>query len=222
MTEPALLLMDDSASGQERRVGRVLQFFGIPSRNLAAAEVPFASAADGLTPEKPRILCSTEVFLRVIEAWEQNPACKQWWTQSVHSAFIYSNGDSNALQRLARVLSGNDRAVVGGTAPGAGDFVVSDRLKGFCGVMSGVRVNVSNASSGGRFVLNVANPGTTNIISSGNGATFLQIDYEGVPVFISTSKEIIDLNCSSRPLYQMGLQGDLLECPGNERLFGDR
>jgi hypothetical protein len=59
--------------------------------------------------------------------------------------------------------------------------------------MSGVRVNVSKASSGGRFVLNVANPGSTNIISSGNGATFLQIDYEGVPVFISTSKEIIDL-----------------------------
>ena len=193
MEDAALILTEDKASRETRRVGAMLQFFGVPSRTLPAAQFTAADRHTGSTSAKLRILSSAEAFLQVIEHWKRNPQRSDWWTECVHSAFIYSNGDSNALQSLARVLSGNDRAVVGGMVPGAGDFVVSDRLKGFCGVMSGVRVNVSNASSGGRFVLNVANPGTTNIISSGNGATFLQIDYEGVPVFISTSKEIIDL-----------------------------
>jgi hypothetical protein len=171
----------------------VLQFFGVPSRTLPAAQFMVADRHTGSTSGKLRILSSAEAFLQLIEHWKRNPQRSDWWTECVHSAFIYSNGDSNALQSLARVLSGKDRTVVGGTSTGAGDFVVSDRLKGFCGVMSGVRVNVSKASSGGSFVLNVANPGATNIISLRNGATFLQIEYKGAAVFISTSKEIIDL-----------------------------
>jgi hypothetical protein len=193
MEDAALILTEDKASRQTRRVGAVLQFFGVPSRTLTAAQFMVADGHTGSTSGKLRILSSAEAFLQLIEHWKRNPQRSDWWTECVHSAFIYSNGDSNALQSLARVLSGKDRTVVGGTSIGAGDFVVSDHLKGFCGVMSGVRVNVSKASSGGSFVLNVANPVATNIICLGNGATFLQIEYKGAAVFISTSKEIIDL-----------------------------
>jgi hypothetical protein len=171
----------------------MLQFFGVPARTLPAAQFMVADRHTGSTSGKLRILSSAEAFLQLIEHWKRNPQRSDWWTECAHSAFIYSNGDSNALQSLARVLSGKDRTVVGRTSTGADDFVVSDRLKGFCGVMSGVRVNVSKASSGGNFVLNMTNPGAINIISSSNGATFLQIEYKGVPIFISTSKEIIDL-----------------------------
>jgi len=194
MTEPALLLTGDSTSEQERRVGRVLQFFGIPSRNLAAAEVPFASAADGLTPEKPRILCSTEVFLRVIEALEQNPACKQWWTQSVHSAFVYQGGSQDSLQRLARILTGDDKAVLHAIDASAGDFVVSDELTDFCQVMAGVRVTANKANTNGKFVLSTATRNVVNIISFGDSATLLKFEHKGVPVSLSTSREIIDLD----------------------------
>ena len=194
MTEPALLLTGDSTSEQERRIGRVLQFFGIPSRNLAAAEVPFASAADGLTPEKPRILCSTEVFLRVIEAWEQNPACKQWWTQSVHSAFVYQGGSQDSLQRLARILTGDDKAVLHAIDASAGDFVVSDELTDFCQVMAGLRVTANKANTNGKFVLSTATRSVVNIISFGDSATLLKFEHKGVPVSLSTSRDIIDLD----------------------------
>ena len=193
MGNTALILTEHKAARQTRCVGEVLQFFGVPSRSLSAVQFMAADRHTGSSSGKLRILSSAEVLLQVIEHWKRKSQRNDWWTECVHSAFIYSNVDSDALQRLAKVLSGNDRTVVGGTASDPGDFVVSDRLKGFCGVMSGVRVNVSKASSGASLVLNVANPGAINIISSGNGATFLQIEYKGVPVFISTSKEIIDL-----------------------------
>jgi hypothetical protein len=193
MGDAALILTEDKASRQTECVGSVLRFFGVPSRTMPAVQFMVANHHGGSTSGKLRILSSAEAFLQLIEHWKRKPQCSDWWMECVHSAFIYSNGDSNALQRLARVLSGNDRTVVDGTAPGAGDFVVSDCLKGFCGVMSGVRVNVSKATSGSSFVLNLADPGATNIISLGDGATFLQIDYKGAAVFISTSKEVIDL-----------------------------
>jgi hypothetical protein len=194
MTEPALLLMDGSGSGQERRVGRVLQFFGVSSRNVPAAEVAFANPAGGLTSRKPRVLCSAEVFLRVIESWEQRPACKQWWTQSVHSAFIYQGGNQDSLQRLARILTGDDKAVLHAIDTSAGDFVVSHELTDFCELMASIRVAANKTNTKGNFVLRTAKRNVVNIISVGDDAAFLKFEHKGVPVFLSTSREIIDLD----------------------------
>ncbi len=42
-------------------------------------------------------------------------------------------------------------------------------------------------------VLNTSNGNAINIISLGHGAVFLKFEYKGVPVFLSTSRKIIDL-----------------------------
>ena len=194
MTEPALLLMDGSGSGQERRVGRVLQFFGVSSRNVLAAEVAFANPAGGLTSRKPRVLCSAEVFLRGIESWGQKPAWKQWWTQSLHSAFIYQGGNQDSLQRLARILTGDNKAVLHAIDTSAGDFVVSHELSDFCGFMASIRVAANKTNTNGNFVLRTAKRDVVNIISVGDVAAFLKFEHKGVPVFLSTSREIIDLD----------------------------
>jgi peptidoglycan/xylan/chitin deacetylase (PgdA/CDA1 family) len=196
MTEPALLLMDGSASGQERRVGRVLRFFGVSSRNVPAAELAFSNPTGGLTSRKPRVLCSAEVFLRVIESWEQRRACKQWWTQSVHSAFIYSDGNQDALQRLARILTGDDKAVIHPIDTSAGDFAVSHKLADFCEVMANMRVAANKANTNGNFVLCTAKRNVANIISVGDMGAFLTFEHKGVPVFLSSSREIIDLDAA--------------------------
>jgi hypothetical protein len=193
MRESALLLIHGNVSRQDRCVAKVLEFFGVPSRNLDTADFPYANEAGGSTSQKIRLLCSAGAFRRTIEAWEQKPDCRRWWTKSVHSAFVYPSDDPEALQKLARILSGDDLAVLDRINPGAEDFAVSDELNEFCGVMAGVRVTASNANSNACLVVNMDKGNAINIISSGNGATFLQIEYKGVPVFISTSKEVIDL-----------------------------
>jgi len=48
--------------------------------------------------------------------------------QIVHSAFVYPSDDPGALQKLARILSGDDLAVLDRINPGAEDFALSDEL----------------------------------------------------------------------------------------------
>jgi hypothetical protein len=194
MRESALLFIDRYASPQDRCVANVLEFFGVPSRNLNAADFPFANDAGSSTSQKIRLLSSAGAFLQTIEAWEQKPDYKGWWTKSVHSAFVYPSDDPGALQKLARILSGDDLAVLDRINPGAEDFAVSDELNEFCGVMAGVRITASNANSNASLVLRMSRGNAINIISLGHGAIFLKLEYKGVPVFLSTSREIIDID----------------------------
>jgi hypothetical protein len=193
MRESALLI-DGNVSRQDRCVAKVLEFFGVPTRNLDAADFPFANDAGGSTSQKVRLLCSAGAFLRTIEAWEQRPNYKRWWTKSVHSAFVYPSDDPGTLQKLARILTGDDLAVLDRINPGAEDFAVSDELKGFCGVMSGVRLTATRSKSNSNLVLNTGKGNATNIISLSHGGIFLKLEYKGVPVFLSTSREIIDID----------------------------
>jgi len=99
-----------------------------------------------------------------------------------------------ALQKLARILSGDDLAVLDRINPGAEDFALSDELNEFCGVMAGVRITASNANSNASLVPRMSRGNAINIISLGHGAIFLKLEYKGVPVFLSTSREIIDID----------------------------
>jgi len=190
MKESAFLLTSDNISRQDRHVIKVLQFFGVPSCNLTAAELVFAKVAADSTAKGVRVLCSTEAALQFIEDWEQKPDYKQWWMKHVHSAFIYPADDTGSLQKLARILTGDDLLVIDGANSGAGDFVVSNQLENFSGVMTGIRVTATKANFDANRVLNVAKGKSTNIISLGHAAAFLKIEFKGVPVFLSTSKPI--------------------------------
>ena len=70
-------------------------------------------------------------------------------------------------------------------------------MNNFCGVMTGVPVTGVNGKSNRSLILNILNMGkrdAINIISLGDGAVFLKLEYKGVPVFLSTSREIIDID----------------------------
>src|SRR5438034_10998188 len=115
MRDSALVLTEDKVSRQTQCLRAVLRFFGVPSRTLPAAQVMMADQQIGSISGRVRILSSAEAFLQLIEQSKRNPYCSEWWTECVHSAFIYSNDDSYALQKLVRVLTGDDRAVVSQT-----------------------------------------------------------------------------------------------------------
>src|SRR5205085_5272999 len=67
------------------------------------------------------------------------------------------------------------------------------RMIDFCAVMSGVRTSIKQ-SVNPEVVLNTAKPEETNIIFTAAGAIFLKLQYRGVPVFLSTSAHIVDLD----------------------------
>jgi hypothetical protein len=98
------------------------------------------------------------------------------------------------LQKLVKILSGDDLAVLDRINPGAEDFAVSDELNEFCGVMAGVRVTASRTNSNGNLVLKTSKGNLTSIISLGHGTVFVKLGYKGVPIFLSASREIIDID----------------------------
>ena len=188
LSEPGLAVEED------KRIGKLLRFFGVPHRRLSIAEFLTDSTARYGTAVRTGIFSSAEIFLRSIEDLERNPEHVQAWCQHIHSVFVFPSADRDSLQKLARILIGNKRAVLSEIDSGGEDFVVSDRLNDFCGVMTGVRVTGVICKSNGNLILNTVKGNAIDIISLGDAAVFLKLEYKGVPIFLSTSREIIDID----------------------------
>ena len=192
MSQSALLFVNQATSRNGRRVAKVLEFFGVPSRIVDATDFSLDDGMDGSSSHKIRALGSAEAFLQTIETLEREPGYNKWWTESVHSAFVYAGNNVDSLQRLARTLTDGHRGEVYDINRAGADLAVSDQLSSFCGAMSGMRLTATKRNSNDDLVLNTAN--AVRIISLGDGATFSKLEYKGVPVFLSTSREIIDID----------------------------
>jgi len=71
-------------------------------------------------------------LLAIYRGFGTNPGTAfGFWKERVHSAFVYAGDDSEVLQKLARILSGDDGAVLHKIDPGIVECVVSDRLNDF-------------------------------------------------------------------------------------------
>jgi hypothetical protein len=188
----AFLLQSGEISKQGGRVERVLDFFGVSSRAGSAREI---TSGNGLFSGscKTRLLCSAKELLQIIHDLENGLGDNDRWTNNVHSVFVYSGDDLNALQELAKSLVPEAEVTVLRPADAErAECRVSTKFDDFCGVMAGINV--------ARFVFNadvylVSNTkgNSIPIISSGAGVLFLKVEYRGVPIFLSTFKDIIDL-----------------------------
>ena len=191
MRDEALLLSGGGLSLESGKVAKVLKFFGVPWRAGTVTEFLGYTRLNRESSAKSRALCSSDTFFELIRELEANSGAIRPWRERVHSVFVYAGDDSETLQKLLRRLTGDDGAVLD---TGVGDIAVSNQLGGFCGVMAGVRVSASKANVDASLVLNTEKGNAINIISLGPGAVFLKLEYQGVPIFLSTSREIIDID----------------------------
>ena len=193
-TQEAILLGRLGLSVEGKKIARILGFFGVPWRALTTTEFLAHNGAGRESSSKCRLMCSSGTFLQLIEDLERDPGCMQFWEEHVHSAFVHSGNDSEILQKLVLRFTGDNGVVISKINPGVGDIAVSDHWDDFCRVMAGVRVTASRTNSNGNLVLKTTKGNLTNIISLGDGATFSKLEYKGVPLFFSTSGEIIDID----------------------------
>ena len=190
MSQEALLVANRD-SPETGNLAKVLRFFGVVCRVVSTAE--FLMNEDCGNSAKIRLLCSSDTLSEILSKLEQQSQGMQRWQNRVHSAFVYAGNDSGILQNLVRGLTGDDGVVLGKVRPGVGEVAVSDHFEGFCGVMAGVRTTASKTSADTNLVLNAAKGNAINIIAVDGGATFLRVEYNNVGVFLSTSKEVVDI-----------------------------
>ena len=194
MTDETLLLTAPGASSEANNVAKLLTFFGVPWRTLTTEEFFAQNGAGHESSPKSRLICSSDIFLRLIEDLERNPEYVRAWGNRVHSAFVYAGDNSEILRKLVWRLTRNDGAAIPETNSCAGDLVVSNHLNDFCGVMAGLRFAASKTDLDTSLILNAPKGNIINIISLGYGATFLKLEYKKVPIFLSTSKDVIDID----------------------------
>jgi hypothetical protein len=188
-----VLLSDTEGSLTYRRIGKLLSFFGVSCRTLTVSQFVADAAAKLVAPDKCRIFSSAETFSRLLEACDHRPESMPNWHHNIHSAFVFADEDPQVLEKLVRLLAGDERAEVRHIHLRAEEFVVANDA-GFCGVMASLRIPASRASDNACLVSNIDNTSALSLISSASGSMFLKLQYGHFPVFVSTSAEIIDID----------------------------
>jgi hypothetical protein len=175
--EPALLLTEPGVPSENGNIAKALRFFGVSSQTLTPAE--FLAQADAAS-SKFRLFGSSATFLRFVDELERNSASLRLWQEHVHSAFVYAARDADSFQQLARSLTGDPRVSLVERGRGTGGWVVSNKLVEFCGSLSGIRASALTIDA-------------TNHLFE-DGAAFARFDHQGVPLFLSSSPSVIDVD----------------------------
>ena len=192
--QEAIVLDDLDLSVEGKKIAKILDFFGVPWRASTMTELLALSDAGQESSSRWRFFCSSGTFLQLIKGLERDPGFMQFWEEQVDSAFVYAGDDSEILRKLMRRLTGDDGVVISKINPAVRDLTVSNQLDDVCGVMSGVRATATGINGDADVVLNTSKGNAVSIISVDHGAAFLRIEYNGVAVFLSTSKKIIDID----------------------------
>lgn len=196
MSEPAILLHDlDSA--EVANAAKLLRFFGVESESMSLDEFLPCLSKSGTNDSKSviegRVICSTDVLEQLTRTIDQNAELLCRWKEKVHSVFVYSGADLQTSERLVRHLTQDD-AEFYELPSGPIDFKVTDQLDGLCGAMAGTHGTASTAGVVGCHVLRTSNALAIDLISTAHGALFLKLTWHDVPIFLSTSRNIIDVD----------------------------
>ena len=191
MTEEALLLTPGAFQPADRNISKLLGFFGVAWSAQAPAEF-LGDIRSSSEPAKERpVFCSAAAFLDVVSELERRPELIRRWRASVHSVFVYG-GDRTVLQELMALLSHEEAVIVNTLWRGSRSFLISDDAK-LCQSMAGIRIPVST-KTGTSYAFHSLNSEVQKIVSAENTAVFIRLEHQGVAVFISTSREVVDLD----------------------------
>src|SRR5437867_2874710 len=105
--QQAVLLSQRDLSLEDKRIGKLLSFFGVTWRTLSIVEILADSTASHSTAPNSRIFCSAEVLLQLIKDFRRDQDCMRFSWNDIHSAFVYAGNDSAMLLELARILTGD-------------------------------------------------------------------------------------------------------------------
>jgi hypothetical protein len=182
----ALLLTEGAElSTAGKSLARMLEFFGVTWKIL-----PSALGLDRIaqSPECGcRLFAPADQFLRLIEELERRPESAGLWRR-VHSAFVYASTERETLDRLvSRVCAGGRLA----RRSGRGRVAVAEGAEEFCGIMSGVQCYA--AAPADTPVLESLGA-ACSLVSLAEGAVFVKAEHQGVPVYISTIADVVDVD----------------------------
>lgn len=197
MKTRALLLENCEAAGIQR-LAKILHFFGVDCCSLPMEQllVDYRGLKDR-DPEsshKSRILCSLETLSHLIGQIEKDPKTIECWQANTHSVFAYVGNEPQLVERFVRMVTGDNAVTVDEAKCEAKIFSVARDATGSFGVMAGISGTASGMDRS--YVLRHSRASLNDIVSTDEGTILARLIYRNVPVFLSTSSSIVDIDQS--------------------------
>jgi hypothetical protein len=188
--EEAIVLIEPAEFSETGKLIRVLDFFGIAAKQLTVVEFVETIKANHGGSEF-RLLCTAATFLKFLALSGPAGDVAGLWQGSVHSAFIFEGGNFTALETLVSTISGGECLPAPANPPE--QWIVTDTFPEFCKSMSGLRVSTTAGGPKLALIADWAGANPDNLVSDGRHSFYVRLSYCGVPTFISTAPNIIDI-----------------------------
>jgi hypothetical protein len=194
----ALLLCNGDLSANDRSVGELLDFFGVPWEIVRISQNADRSLFEGLDCDQYRLLGSAPAMAEAFQSLSESRGSCRELREKVTSVYIYGFQPTDACNRLLNLLTGDTKAIIRRLDSTRTVISVTSEFPETCGPMSGLRVSVMPTEADQVFDLHGAGETFHRIISTDDGEVFAKVTYEGRPFYLSACRDTIDINASSQ------------------------
>jgi hypothetical protein len=187
LARSAIILHEGVRTSRELRLGRVLDFFGVPWETVELSKL---ADAQRRSPEHV-VFGLPQAVSAALERGNEvaSPSCR------LAAIYTYASDDREASQRGLQALCG-DTGLSLQEAPAHDVLVhVSRRLSDFTGPMAGLEFSSRLAKEDAVLVGGGCNDGSrmATVISASGAPVFVRLQSNGVPVFFCASPNMVDL-----------------------------
>jgi len=188
MARLAVILHEGGVAERQVRLGRILDFFGVPWKS---AEVSNLADAEFAAPEQVIFGAAPAIAAVLKRTGQTNRAGSQ-----PAAFYVYADDNPGASELALRAICGNDGLSLRKAPEGELPIRVASEFPDLAGAMSGIEVRTRLRQEDA-----VVAPGVSGgdssygaVISAGGAPVFLRFQRNGVPIFFCSSSHMLDID----------------------------
>lgn len=188
MARLAIILYEGSPGSKELRLGRILDFFGVPCKVVEASELVDMD----MSCSEYAVFGSVRAVAATLKRFQGGnlPVLRP------AAFYAYADDERSPCVSALRSLLGDVILSLQEVPSGNLSLSVSDKVADMAGPMAGLKLSLRLRSEDA--VLTGTPAGGESmfaaIISAGDAAVFLRFQHDGVPVFFCTSSHMVDID----------------------------
>ena len=188
LTRLAVILQEGSLTPRERRLGRILDFFGVPWKTVAVPEFPGVNTGS--------VQCTAFGPLRAVATAVEQAQRTAPCVSRLAAFYAYADDDLRANESGIRSLCGDANLSFHEAPAGNHSLRISRQLDDLTGPMSGLEVSLQLGNENAVLVdtLPDLESGFATIMSAAGVPVFVRIHRNDVPIFFCTSSQMVDID----------------------------
>ena len=183
-----MIAYEGSPGSRELRLGRVLDFFGVPWQEVEASNIGDLISSS----VEYGVFGSIRTVESILRQWQSADAVGLRPT----AFYAYADDDRELCVKALQSLSEDPNLSLQGPPSGISNISVSDKLPDLTGPMAGIKFALQLGSDDS-VLTGVSASGESKfatLISAGDAPVFVRYQHHCAPIFLCTSSRIVDLD----------------------------